>query len=542
MKNTKLCVFCKSRIDGDANICPFCGIEATNTNPVGSLELGAVIKNKYTVGRFVSIDGEGITYEALVNATAEEVMVKEFLPIALCASRRPTGEVVPRPGSEVPYKTTLSDFIDLYKNLTRVAANPGLLKVVDLIQENQTAYAVTERINGKTLREYLEQKNQKIPFERAEEMLEPVFSGLLAIHDIKLLHRGVSPDTIYIKEDGELMLAGYATISLRTSKSALKPQLFNGYTAPEQYVVTEFHDTGTDIYAVAAVLYRMITGIEPQDAKERYTADNLKVARGLAGNIPNLATSAIHRALRLNIEERTATILQLLGEFESAPLTSQYKKQQPQKTNGKISPFVYIVLIMIVIAVFVVGYAWSLIQESMPVEADASSEITENLAEDIVTEAANARITPRLLGWQYEDILADTDLQEKYLFAAPDERYSLEYPEGEVFAQQPLPEEPYIEGTPIQLIVSLGPELVWVPGELYGMTENEAMILLEEVGIPYYTFETRFDDNTHPGTIMYSDPAVGEQVVIDEENPLKIYVALPTDTANPETTNVEGSE
>ncbi len=527
MKNTKLCVFCKSRIDSDTTVCPFCAIEATNTNPVGSLELGTVIKNKYTLGSFVTIDGEGITYEALVNATAEEVMIKEFLPIALCASRRPTGEVVPRPGNEVQYKTTLSDFIDLYKNLTRVAANPGLLKVVDLLQDNQTAYAVTERVSGKTLREYLETKNQKIPFEKAEEMLEPVFSGLLAIHDIKLLHRGVSPDTIYVKDDGELMLGGYATISLRTTKSSLKPQLFSGYTAPEQYVVTEFHDTGTDIYAVAAVLYRMITGIEPQDAKERYTADNLKVARGLAGNIPNLATSAIHRALRLSIEERTATILQLLSEFEAAPVTPISKKVQPRSKKNSISPFVYIVLIMLVLAVGIIVYAWNLIQQTMPVEAVDSSAVTENLAEDVVTDAANARITPRFIGLMYDDIITDTELQEKYLFSAPDERYNLTYPAGQVFAQQPLPEEPYAEGTPIQLIVSLGPELGVIPAELYGMTQLEAEVLLDEMGVDFEFFNKE-DDSVHPGTVMYSEPAVGEDVIIDPSTVVKVYVAIPT--------------
>ncbi len=528
MKNTKLCVFCKSRIDAEVSVCPFCAIEATNTNPVGSLELGAVIKNKYTVGRFLSIDGEGVSYEALVNATAEEVMIKEFLPIALCAARRPNGDVIPRPGNEVQYKTTLSDFIDLYKNLSRAAANPGLLKVVDLVQERQTAYAVTERLPDKTLRDYLEQKNQKIPFEQAEELLEPIFSGILTIHDLKLLHRGVSPDTIYVKPDGHLLLAGYATISLRTAKSALKPQLFSGYTAPEQYNVTEFHDTATDIYAVAAVLYRMITGIEPQDAKDRFTADNLKVARGLAGNIPNLATSAIHRALRLSINERTSTIMQLLEEFEAAPVNSP-KKVQSKKPKTKVSPFVYIVLIMCVMAIGIIGYAWTLISGQVSSEGTISSSLTTDLAEDAVTDAVNAKITPRFIGLMYEDIQDDTELNEKYLFTM-EERYQLDFPAGQVYAQQPLPEEPYEDGTVIHLIVSLGPEMVWVPSELYGMTSDEAEVLLSELNIPY-VFKDVYDDSAHPGTVMYSTPAVGEQVIIDSENPLQVFIALPTEAA-----------
>ncbi len=529
MKNTKLCVFCKSRIDETDVLCPFCGIEATNTNPIGSLELGSVVKKKYTIGRFVSIDGEGIVYEALVNATAEEVYIKEFLPISLCASRRPTGEVIPRPGSEVPYKTTLTDFIDLYKGLCNVAANPGLVKVYELLLDNNTAYAVTERHGAtKTLREYLEQKNQKIPFETAEEMLEPIFSALLSLHEQRLLHRGVSPDTILVKEDGKLLLSGYATLALRTSKSALKPQLFPGYTAPEQYMVTEFQDTGTDIYAVAAVLYRMITGVEPQDAKERHTADNLKVARGLAGNIPNLATSAIHRALRLSISERTHDIMQLLEEFESAPSynNSAPKQIKDNKKKSGFSPLILIVIIMVLLAAGIIYYAYSLLASSLvPEVADSESQATD-LADSAVSEAINSQLTPRLIGMMYDDILADTELQQKYKFIITEE-YQINYPEGQVYAQQPLPEEPYVIGQTIELRVSLGPELGVIPAELYGMTKEEAMTLLSEMGVSY-EFYNRFDDSAPAGTVMYSEPAVGEDVVIDENTKVQLFIAVPT--------------
>ncbi len=536
MKNTKLCVFCKSRIDEGDTVCPFCGIEATNTNPIGSLELGAVVKKKYTIGRFLSIDGEGITYEALVNSTAEEVYIKEFLPISLCASRRPTGEVIPRPGNEVQYKTTLTDYIDLYKGLMGVSANPGLVKVLDLLQDNNTAYAVTERVVGKTLRTYLEQKNQKIPFEEAEEMLEPIFSALLSLHEQRLLHRGVSPDTIIVKEDGKLILSGYATLALRTSKSALKPQLFPGYTAPEQYVVTEFQDTGTDIYSVAAVLYRMITGVEPQDAKERYTADNLKVARGLAGNIPNLATSAIHRALRLSISERTSDIMQLLEEFEAAPSAPAQNINKPQqsKKNSGMNPLIIVVIVMVLLAGIIIYYAYSLIQSTLVPENPTDSENqADDLVESVVSEAINSQLTPRIIGMMYADVLADTDLQNKYLFSI-EEEYNVNYPEGQVYAQQPLPEEPYVDGQTILLRVSLGPEIGVIPAELYGMTKEEAMALLSEMGVSY-EFYNRFDDSATAGTVIYSEPSVGDDVVLDENTRVQLFIAVPTDEGTPPT-------
>ncbi len=109
-----------------------------------------------------------------------------------------------------------------------------------------------------------------------------------------------------------------------------------------------------------------------------------------------------------------------------------------------------------------------------------------------------------------------------------EERYHTDFPQGQVYAQQPLPEEPYDEGTAIHLIVSLGPETVWVPSELYNMTSDEAEVLLDELGIPY-KLNNVYDDSAHPGTVMYSNPAVGEQVIIDSDNPLQVYIALPTE-------------
>ncbi len=518
MRYTKLCVFCKSRIDESKTDCPFCGMELKNTNPDGSLPLGTVLKRKYTVGRFMSIDGEGITYLALANDTAEDVVIKEFLPVSLCAARKPEGDVIPRAGKEVQFKTTLNDFVDMYKGLMRVTANPGLVHVIDVMSENRTAYAVTENVIGMTLREYLEQRREKIPFEKAEEMLEPIFSALDSIHEQKMLHRGVSPDTIIVKDNGKLILSGYATLALRTVKSVLKPQLFSGYTAPEQYVVTEFHDTATDVYALAAVMYRMITGIEPQDAKERFTADNLKVARGLAGNIPNLATSAIHRALRLSIAERTKTGLQFLEEFESPP--PKEPEQIKHNKRAHVTPFVYLIAGMVVVASLVVWYAWSMLSETI-----APAETTDTTSSSS-SEVIQQNVVPSLVGRNYTDVQADTDINQKFLFDVQ-EQYHPDYPAGQIYAQQPLSGEPYVLGDSITIIVSLGPEEVIVPANILDLPVAEAVAILEDLGLAVETYDMVNPGDSVVGTVVQSDPAPGDTMIVGGGDSIRLYVALP---------------
>lgn len=99
--------------------------------------------------------------------------------------------------------------------------------------------------------------------------------GVEAMHRMGLLHRGISPETVFITKTGSAKLSGYATLGLRTADSELKSQMFDGYAAPEQYAVAEF-DGNTPISMAWA---RCFTACSRQDARagkpapdERYPA------------------------------------------------------------------------------------------------------------------------------------------------------------------------------------------------------------------------------------------------------------------------------
>ncbi len=93
--------------------------------------------------------------------------------------------------------------------------------------------------------------------------------GVAQLHRSGLIHRGICPDNILLPIDGTARLTGYGTLALRTGGSELKSQLYPGYAAPEQYSAAEFSGRYTDVYALAAVCYKMVTGQTPVAAPQR---------------------------------------------------------------------------------------------------------------------------------------------------------------------------------------------------------------------------------------------------------------------------------
>lgn len=91
------------------------------------------------------------------------------------------------------FKTTRMDFVDLYRSLVALGRNDGLVQVLDLIEENNTAYAVREPDEGTPLLTYLEQRAQPLTQSEALLLLRPVVYGVEAMHRMGLLHRGISP-------------------------------------------------------------------------------------------------------------------------------------------------------------------------------------------------------------------------------------------------------------------------------------------------------------------------------------------------------------
>ena len=240
METKRICPYCMEELESRVSVCPFCGGVLAGRNPAGSLPVGTLLAGRYTVGEIQSIDGEGILYRGVENVGRFRVTIKEYLPLTLSAERGTDALLRPKLGSEVLFKTTRMDFADLYRSIQRITPSNGLEAVLDVFEENNTVYAVMENPGGIPLQQWLEQHPGTVSPETARNMLQPVFDGVTAMHQVGLVHRGICPENIRVLENGRARLTGYATVGLRTAGGGLHEQLYEGYSAPEQYSPTEF--------------------------------------------------------------------------------------------------------------------------------------------------------------------------------------------------------------------------------------------------------------------------------------------------------------
>ena len=133
-----------------------------------------------------------------------------------------------------------------------------------------TSYAVYDHFDGISLRDFLlRSKTGYISWEKARQLLMPTLSTIGNLHSNGIIHRGISPTTLIIAEDGKIKITGFSIGEVRTAGSHLDPQIYEGYAAVEQYGFDAPQGPWTDVYSFAAVLYRTLIGSDPISAKER---------------------------------------------------------------------------------------------------------------------------------------------------------------------------------------------------------------------------------------------------------------------------------
>ena len=312
-----LCPYCRAELKEGAQSCPHCRRTFAGRNPAGALPMGTLLAGRYTVGEMLSIDGEGILYRGVENKGRFRVTIKEYMPITLSSERGSDHQLRAKPGSEVLLKTTRMDFADLYRSIQRITPATGLEAVLDVVEANNTVYAVLENPGGVPLDQWLDKQKKTISPEDACTMLQPVFNGVAAMHQVGLVHRGICPENIRVLDNGRARLTGYATIGLRTAGSGLHGQLYEGYSAPEQYSAVEFEGRYTDVYSLSAVFYRMVCGQSPVPAAQRMVTDSNPRARTVNPAVPPYVSDALSLGLQLDPVRRIQTVPQLSRALSS---------------------------------------------------------------------------------------------------------------------------------------------------------------------------------------------------------------------------------
>ncbi len=282
---------------------------------------GTLLKERYRILAVIGEGGFGITYAGRDEVLDTEVAVKEYYPADI-ATRTITVSSTVSTWSEADadrYEKGREGFLKEARTLAKFKNDPGIVSVYDFFSENNTAYIVMEYLPGENLRKTLTKKGT-MSFDESYCLLLPVMASLEKIHAEGLIHRDVSPDNIQMGLDGrpKLMDFGAARAIPKDGEKTLSLLLKPGYSPEEQYIGSEKQGPWTDVYSLCATLYRMITGMRPEDSLQRMLLDELKKPSELGIDINPQAEAVLMKGLAIRPADRYRSVEALKRAFEEA--------------------------------------------------------------------------------------------------------------------------------------------------------------------------------------------------------------------------------
>ncbi|TCL59235.1 parallel beta-helix repeat protein [Hydrogenispora ethanolica] len=311
MNADRFCLGCMTENSG-TDVCPHCGWKKTAV-PESALFLrpGTVLKGRYLIGRVLGYGGFGITYLAYDLDLHMKLAIKEYLPHHLVTRTLESATVSVYSGAARDcFAAGLQKFITEARMLAKFNAHPCIVSVYGFFKQNGTAYMVMEYVEGITFHEYLDRAGGRIAYDDAAAIMLPVIDALQEVHAAGILHRDISPDNIYMTKYNQIKLLdfGAARYAVGERSKTVSVLLKPGYAPLEQYQTHGDQGPWTDVYGVAATLYRAVSGVAPVEALARVETDPLRRPSELGAAIPPEKEAIVIRALSVKAKERYQTM------------------------------------------------------------------------------------------------------------------------------------------------------------------------------------------------------------------------------------------
>ena len=329
---SELCMNCFS-VKGQYEVCPFCGyVEGTPPSQPHYLTPGTILRNRFIVGTVIGAGGFGITYKCFDTTLGVTVAAKEFYPAGLV--NRAPGEC--RVGllsgdKEEQYKERRKRFLMEAQSVAQFGRAKDIVNVFDFFEENGTAYIIMEYIDDVLLKDYLD-KQGKVDPEAAVSIIMPIIEAVKKIHSKGIIHRDISPDNIFITSENSIKVFDFGAAQLNDSREgmAADPVIKVGYSPLEQYRDKSKKGFYTDVYAVGAIFYQMLTGEKPIESTEREFKDELKSPKELGIKISGNMDRAVMEALSVRPELRFQGIQQFQEALQNKRI-AEYPKEKIRK-------------------------------------------------------------------------------------------------------------------------------------------------------------------------------------------------------------------
>lgn len=416
----KLCMGCMNQIDEKMTVCPHCGFnEVTLRQESYYLNPGTVIGGKYIVGKALSYGGYTVTYLGLDAEKNRKVVIKEYLPSDFSTRSEGDTEVTIYSGDACDqFEQGLTTFLNEANRIQQLQNPQGIMHVYDCVAENDTGYVISEYLEGKTLKQIMEE-GRRFSVQEAKDFVCRILEGLRLVHPLNIIHCDISPETIFVTNTGEIKLLDFgATRYVTTANSkSLAIILKQGFAPEEQYRSRGERGPWTDVYALGAVMYYMITGVVPVESVDRALMDELKEPSKLGVQIPVNIENALMNALNVYQNDRTPSAEIFYQELNS-PQVNRIQVKKKKYETGKFPTWAKFLVAGMLCVVVGVGVKLG-IDKSNDNPSMQSTEKVENLVklsddgkslEEIKAQEQERKITIQ------EDYIFNKEAQEEKIF------------------------------------------------------------------------------------------------------------------------------
>lgn len=310
------CMACKA---DEQEACPVCGfIERDFVPEKHHLPPRTILKGQYLVGCALGEGGFGITYIGWDLFLHMPVAIKEYFPSGVVIRDQGQCTVSVFAGKdEQSFLKGRESFFREAQKVARFDNNPGVVSVKNCFIENGTAYIIMEYISGINLGVYASKRGGKLGFEETLRLLETPIRTLNALHGASTYHRDISPENLMLSKTGTVKLIDFGSAMESDSEKKTRVLMVrSGYSPVEMYSTNGKDGSYSDVYSMAATIYKLITGVTPPAATERLDADPL-VRPTMLGvkDITTTQENALMRGLTVQQKDRYQTMAEFFYDL-----------------------------------------------------------------------------------------------------------------------------------------------------------------------------------------------------------------------------------
>ena len=515
-----LCMGCMQELNGSV-ICPNCHFDNSEVQSAPFLPFGTELAGRYVTGTGLETNGESTRYIAFDKQTGDVVIVSEFLPIGLFSRDEGQTELKVNYDDRLAFNKLRDEFISYFRIISELKDLSALANIVDVFEENNTAYAIEEKEDLIPFEEYIERSNGHLDWDIARPLFMPVISALEALHKRGVGHYAVAPKNLFITASGKIRMSGYATENERKRGTALKSQLFSGAAAPEQYEDNFPLDDITDIYGLCSTLFYALTGHRPKSAVERLKDSRLLMSTSTVKSLPPHVVSALANGLQVQRENRITDFDELRSQLSvahtakaiqdeiSRTASMNITKEQSRRNNGMSHTSIVIISVAITVLVLGIAGVFWLMQNPF---AGLFSGNTDATAASTSSTEWTGPVVPNYVGMKYEDVVkAAASDDSVVVYRDYNDAYSDKYADGVVMEQYPpagskVDQE---DGITVSVTVSLGAQMRELPA-IQGNKIDEAAQSLADAGL-LATAEYQYSDTVAENRVIgYKNHVAGD--------------------------------